>query len=95
MISLVGTYHSHALDLGGLASGASSLGRLLHRVAELLDPWPGYAVTADELLVMLAAERQGKERSRPLWIGLDELLERHRRLGTAPARTPLSGEWRV
>ncbi len=67
-----------------------SIGRTLNRVAGLLDPWPGYAVSADELAVMLAAESQESKQPRA---GLDKLLERHRRLLAEPTRNALSGEW--
>lgn len=85
------TQHSSTPDRGSVAEGLQSVGRALHLVAGLLDPWPGYAVPSDELLGMLTEERQGVARSRA---GLDELLERHRRLLAEPMRNVLSGEWR-
>ena len=82
--------HSSARGRGGLTAGLLSITLTLHRAAGLLDPWPGYAVSTDELVRMLAEESRGMEQPRA---GLDELLERHRRLLAEPMRSLLCGEW--
>ena len=94
MIAVARTQHDSTPNLGNISAGLRSIGRALHGVAELLDPWPGYAVPADELMEMLAAERRETEQPQAPRAGLDELLERHRRLLAEPVRNALYGEWR-
>jgi hypothetical protein len=93
MIAKDRTHDGCAPDRGSLSASLRSIGRALHRVAGLLDPWPGYAVPSDELVVMLAAERQETGQPIASRMGLDELLDRHRRLLAEPMRSALCGEW--
>ena len=52
-------------------------------------------MSTHELAEMLAAEYRKAEKSRISRMGLDELLERHRRILAGPVRSALYGEWRV
>jgi hypothetical protein len=90
----VDKFENHsARDHGTLPGWVWSIAVALHRAAGLLDPWPGYAVSADDLATMLEAESRASGQPFPARMRLDELLERHRRILAGPARKVLSGEW--
>ena len=76
-----------------LHASQRTIDRVVRRCARFLNPWPGYAVPADELLETLTTEYAEAQRQCGPRIGIDDLLERHRRLLSGPKRHLSSEEW--